>query len=193
MKRLKPQVLPYDNCNIDDLAQCLHDAKLVHRYVIDGKGYIQIIQFSKHQQPHIKEQASTIPAPDMHCSCTEKVNPHPEHAALIPSLLIPDSFNPSTTLSGLPDDNAVLKAQAIEVLDYLNHNTKRSYRPVDANIKLIMARLKSGATPKQCREVIFNKCGEWADDEKMAEYLRPATLFNATKFEQYIGELNAMS
>jgi len=33
------------------------------------------------------------------------------------------------------------------------------------------------------------KCREWGADEKMEEYLRPATLFNATKFAQYRGKL----
>jgi len=94
-----------------------------------------------------------------------------------------------SALSGKPD----YKAQAIEILEYLNTNTKRTFRPVDTNLKLIVARLRSGVTPLQCREVIFAKCQQWQADPKMAEYLRPATLFNATKFEQYLGEQNAMS
>lgn len=79
--------------------------------------------------------------------------------------------------------------QARDILDYLNRNAGRTFRPVEANLKLIVARLKSGATPLQCREVVFAKCEQWGKDAKMAEYLRPATLFNATKFEQYLGEL----
>lgn len=75
------------------------------------------------------------------------------------------------------------------VLEFLNQKTKRNYRPVDANIKLIMARLKSGATISQCRQIIAKKTREWLNNEMMEEYLRPATLFNPTKFEQYLGEL----
>ncbi|MCE3238742.1 MAG: hypothetical protein K0R24_1723 [Gammaproteobacteria bacterium] len=82
-----------------------------------------------------------------------------------------------------------LKTQAIEILQFLNEKTHRAYRPVDSNIKLIMARLKSGATVMDCRQVIAKKTREWKGNDKMAEYLRPATLFNATKFEQYLGEL----
>jgi uncharacterized phage protein (TIGR02220 family) len=104
-----------------------------------------------------------------------------------------NSIQTIKALSGKPDEKAGLKAQALEILGYLNANTKRNYRPVDSNVKLIVARLQSGATPLQCREVIFAKCQQWIDDPKMAEYLRPATLFNATKFEQYLGEQNAMS
>jgi uncharacterized phage protein (TIGR02220 family) len=82
-----------------------------------------------------------------------------------------------------------LKTQAIEILQFLNEKTNRVYRPVDSNIKLIMARLKSGATVMDCRQIIAKKTREWKGNDKMAEYLRPATLFNATKFEQYLGEL----
>ncbi len=52
-----------------------------------------------------------------------------------------------------------------------------------------MARLKSGATVMNCRQVIVRKNRDWKDDIKMAKYLRPATLFNDVKFEQYMGEL----
>lgn len=82
LKRLKPQILPYDECDIDALAQCLHDASLIHRYVIGNKRYIQIIEFKKHQNPHIKEQRSTIPAPCMN------------GASIVVATLIPDSLNP---------------------------------------------------------------------------------------------------
>jgi|GEM_PF-1314138 len=82
-----------------------------------------------------------------------------------------------------------LRSQALEVLQFLNLKTGRVYRPVDTNLKLIMARLKTGATVVDCRQVIAKKTREWKGDAKMAEYLRPATLFNATKFEQYMGEL----
>lgn len=82
-----------------------------------------------------------------------------------------------------------LKSQAMEILNFLNEKTGRGYRPVDANLKLIIARLKSGVTLRQCFQVIAKKTRERGGDLKMAEYLRPATLFNEKLFEQYLGEL----
>lgn len=82
-----------------------------------------------------------------------------------------------------------LRQQAIEVLLFLNEKTGRNYQPVPANVDMIVARLKQGASVDDCRAVIAKKCREWAADEKMTQYLRPATLFNATKFAQYQGEL----
>jgi uncharacterized phage protein (TIGR02220 family) len=77
----------------------------------------------------------------------------------------------------------------LEVLTHLNAKTNSEYQPVDSNLRLIAARLKEGATVDQCKDVIDRKVLDWATDEKMAQYLRPKTLFNATNFAQYVGEL----
>lgn len=79
----------------------------------------------------------------------------------------------------------------LSILKFLNEKTGRNYQPVRANTELILARLKDGASPDDCRAVIAKKCREWAGDPKMSFYLRPATLFNRTKFAQYQGELSA--
>jgi uncharacterized phage protein (TIGR02220 family) len=82
---------------------------------------------------------------------------------------------------------------AESILQYLNDRAKRSYRPVRANLTLIAARLKEGATADECRAVIDAKVAQWDGDSKMQRYLRPETLFNATKFAQYVGELDSQS
>lgn len=81
------------------------------------------------------------------------------------------------------------RVQAIEVLEFLNRKTGRRYEPVPANLSLIAARLREGATVGQCRGVIVQRWRLWRDDPKMAEYIRPATLFNAAKFSQYKAHL----
>jgi len=81
------------------------------------------------------------------------------------------------------------KSQAVQILNFLNEKAGRAYRGVDENLKLIIDRLKSGATEIDCRQVIAKKTREWKKDIKMNEYLRPATLFDPVKFEQYMGEL----
>lgn len=82
-----------------------------------------------------------------------------------------------------------LKPDAVQVLQFLNEKTGRNFEPVDETLKPIMARLRSGSTVEDLRAVIAKKCREWAGDEKMAQYLRPKTLFNATNFANYKGEL----
>lgn len=113
--------------------------------------------------------------------------------------------NQELIMSGKPDDThpkdssfekvknksiKALKSQAREVLDFLNEKTGRNYRPVDANLNLITARLSSGATVGQCFQVIAKKFRDWKDNPEMLMYLRPETLFNKKKFESYLGEVS---
>lgn len=93
-----------------------------------------------------------------------------------------------TTLSEKSVRENKKNADVLEVLDFLNEKVGRRYRPVPANASLISARLREGATVAECRQVIARKAREWKGTDQ-DKYLRPATLFNATKFAQYVGEL----
>ena len=82
-------------------------------------------------------------------------------------------------------------SESKEVLAFLNEKSGKKYREVGANLDLITARLKSGVTPQECKTLIARKVRDWGQDEKMARYLRPETLFNRTKFEAYLAEVTA--
>ena len=84
-----------------------------------------------------------------------------------------------------------LRQQAREVLKFLNDKTGRHYEAVPATLDPILARLKGGSSVEDLRAVIAKKTREWGADEKMQKYLRPKTLFNATNFANYKGELEA--
>ena len=96
-KRIKAEVLPHDNCDAHELLEQLASAGFIVRYVINGCGYIQVINFEKHQNPHVKESPSSIPAPDLNNTSTVqalcKNSECTEQAVLIPDsgFLIPDS------------------------------------------------------------------------------------------------------
>lgn len=79
--------------------------------------------------------------------------------------------------------------QAIEILEFLNTTANKKFRNVSANLKFIKARLKEHPA-EVLRQVIQLKTFEWKDDYKMREYLRPETLFNQTKFENYLQRIN---
>lgn len=87
------------------------------------------------------------------------------------------------------DKTRELRREAIAVLDFLNTKAGRKYEAVPANVDLIVARLREGFTPAQCRQVVAKKFREWGTDDKMDEFLRPKTLFNRTNFANYSGEL----
>jgi uncharacterized phage protein (TIGR02220 family) len=96
----------------------------------------------------------------------------------------PSPESTSKALSGRPD----VRQQAAEILDFLNAKTGRKYKPVKANLSMIEARLRDFPAD-DIRAVIVTKCREWGNDEKMADYLRPKTLFAASNFANYEGQL----
>ena len=77
----------------------------------------------------------------------------------------------------------------IEVLNYLNEKAKREYKPVKSNLDFIKARIKEGYSKDDLIRVVDLKCSQWIKNPEMEKYLRPATLFNPTKFSQYAGEI----
>ena len=88
----------------------------------------------------------------------------------------------STAMSGKPDD-------ARMILNYLNEKAGKGFKPVPSNITLINARLKEKHSVDEIKAVIDRKVLQWPEGDKMHEYLRPATLFGATNFNQYVGEI----
>lgn len=92
--RIKMELFPVDNVDVDAGLQALHKHGFITRYCIDGTRYCQVLAWDKHQNPHVKEAQSTIPAPDEnHVSLVQAPDKHPASPSdsLIPSSLIPDS------------------------------------------------------------------------------------------------------
>jgi uncharacterized phage protein (TIGR02220 family) len=170
-------------------------AELLYPYQVDGKSYWQVTGWARHQK--IEKPTYRHPVPEAQVQA--------DHSPIIREVV--DDNSPTTrrfideqststhprngkeskgskTLSGTPD--------VIAILDYLNEKTGRRYRPLKATVSLIAARL-SESSIDECRAVIDAKVTAWQHDDKMREYLRPATLFNATKFANYVGEIGFSS
>ena len=90
-----------------------------------------------------------------------------------------------------PADQAALE-MANSVLVWLNEKTGKNFRFEETNLGFILARLKSGILPEQLKAIVTRKVREADRGEFERKYLRPATLFNRTKCEQYLGELPAV-
>lgn len=74
------------------------------------------------------------------------------------------------------------------IIAYLNKVCGTRYRHnTPATKEKICARLKEGFTEQDFYQVIDTKHEQWGNDPKMAEYLRPITLFG-TKFESYLNQ-----
>lgn len=62
-KRIRAELLPYDSCDADDLLNQLQARGFILRYTHGEGRFIQVLKFDSHQNPHMKEAKSSIPAP----------------------------------------------------------------------------------------------------------------------------------
>jgi uncharacterized phage protein (TIGR02220 family) len=197
-KRLKVQLLPYDECDFEVITNNLEQSGFISTYSVAGQRYIKILNFEKHQNPHKNEReaGSELPDIDMNDKSINKnkdlrlVGNNPDKNGTPPADSLnplPDSLNPSSALS---DKSDVSKNLSMQVLNHLNLKAGRNFKDVKANINIINARLKDFSF-EELIAVIDDRCEAWAADEKMHEYLRPETLFNATKCAGYVGSLGA--
>ena len=158
-------------------AQDLAKAGLLKLYEVDGKFYLQLTKWDN--KPRAEHSKYPNPPTDAD-KCMQ----------MLPvTVTVTDNREPIKALSGKPD----LKPLAIETLNFLNAKTGHAYKPVDSNLRLITSLLKQGFTPDDIRAVIVSKCRQWSGDPKMADYLRPITLFRASNFANYEGQLAQVS
>jgi hypothetical protein len=94
-KQIKMEVYPADSFDVDFMLAQLHVTGFIERYEINENKYIEIVNFTKHQNPHRDEKASTIPAPCKHDANTVAIG-------LNPSSLIPESLFLNPDSSGAP-------------------------------------------------------------------------------------------
>lgn len=69
-RRLKAVVFPYDDVDVEAMLEQLVTVGFIVRYSVQGKDFIAIRSFEKHQCPNVKEPESTIPAPYEHSAGT---------------------------------------------------------------------------------------------------------------------------
>jgi len=83
-----------------------------------------------------------------------------------------------------PSETLLPEGFAPKVIDYLNEKANRRIRVGYPIRKLINARFSEGYTLEDFKHVIDVKCSEWLGTD-FEKYLRPSTLFNATRFTEY--------
>lgn len=91
-KKIKMELFPADDVDVNHGLQQLHDSGFILRYEAGGSKYIQIVKFLEHQNPHVKEAPSIIPTPDEHSAntistgpITPSLNPDPESLDQLPT------------------------------------------------------------------------------------------------------------
>jgi hypothetical protein len=74
-RRLRAEILPYDQVNGEELVAELETHGLVSRYEVDGVKVLEVVNFRKYQDPHPREAASTLPARSGVAQGPPKANP----------------------------------------------------------------------------------------------------------------------
>jgi hypothetical protein len=133
-KQIKMELFPADSVDCDALLNQLAEINMIARYEHDGKCYLQVVSFAKHQNPHRDEKASTLP--DQHGNVAEPKATSSKHGAstvqarckedsstvaigLIPDprSLIPDSLIPDCLTGEGESAVAPAKPHAVEKPD----------------------------------------------------------------------------
>ena len=66
--KIKAQVLPYDDCDVDRLVMQLESRGFVRTYLVGERVILQICKFKEHQKPHPHEPKNVFPAEEMSTS-----------------------------------------------------------------------------------------------------------------------------
>ncbi|HDR2363323.1 TPA: conserved phage C-terminal domain-containing protein [Enterobacter asburiae] len=102
----------------------------------------------------------------------------------------PSDKKPSCQVAPQPDPAVLITDQAKQVLSHLNQTTGSRYQVCKSSLENIRGRLTEGFTPDELMLVVDYSVEKWDDDLKMAEYLRPTTLFLPSKFPGYLQSAN---
>lgn len=177
------QLLPADACDMSQILDELVTHSLIMRYMNNGARVIVIPGFIKHQRPHPKEAASTLPAAKKNGRAVElhgkKLKGDDEQAGNGDGDGDGDGYK-DTMPGGAPDPVPFL-----EIVDHLNAKTGSAYRHTSKATRAhIRARWADGASIEDFRAVIDAKAAEWSRDPKWSKFLRPETLFGP-KFDGY--------
>lgn len=100
-KQIKMELFPADSFDCDMMLNELQRIGMVDRYEHDGKKYLQVVNFCKHQNPHRDEKASTIPDKNGHVAIAEQAPK--KHCANTVQTLCKDDGNPADSLLLIPD------------------------------------------------------------------------------------------
>ncbi|MEN6350774.1 MAG: hypothetical protein ABFD08_15440 [Syntrophomonas sp.] len=201
--RIKAQVMPYYDVDVDELLNKLAEGGFIVRYEIDGCKYIQILKFKEHQNPHKNEAQSVIPplsvkTPDEHNTSTVQV---PEQNNTTPA----DSLNPITdSLKLIPDNTSPVgegedvdeiggdEGKDFEYPEEFNQFWKLYPRKADkqAAFKKWMARKKEGHLPRDMLKAAINYAEECKKNKTEKNFIKhPKTFLGPDKpFLEFLGK-----
>lgn len=128
-KRIKIEVFPCDNVDVDDMLCQLEKGGFIVRYRVGEGTYISIKNFAKHQSPHHQEKDSELPSPNETGTCldnneinTEVIQDKPRTNRPDSGYLIPDTCTSSE--NEFPEDSLEMKNEKRETDQECSDYTK---------------------------------------------------------------------
>lgn len=132
-KRIKGELLPFDSQEIEPLLKELEALGFILRYEVNCLRLIQIIAFTKHQNPHHREQKSDLPPPQSPGLYIHSNNEKPEALYALDDSKAqdePEILNQRSDLQGgvsradslipsslIPDSNTASSASTVTTVD----------------------------------------------------------------------------
>ena len=174
----------------EELLKELSQKGVVQVYLHNGKPFLQITRWdnapraASSKYPEYSDACEFLYTDACNCIQANTVAP------LTVTKTKTQTVTETDILSGEKSPDQSAKNNAKEILEYLNEKSGRSFKLVASNIKLINSRLID-FTVEELKSVIDKKCDEWLDDPVMSAYVRPETLFNATKCAGYVATPSA--
>jgi uncharacterized phage protein (TIGR02220 family) len=160
-------------------------AKLLKVKKSDGR--VNVYELFPNQSTPLTGSKSPVHAVDPSTALTSPVNPVDPHqsTALTPPV---HAVDPNRKEPPVEPPRTISKTYSPEsrvALHYLNEKSGRHYRESESSLSVIQARLSEPEVDIEgVKMMIDRQCAMWIGD-KMAEYLRPETLFGKQKFEGY--------
>jgi hypothetical protein len=182
-KRIKMQILPYDNCDFETIAINLDNSGFIKMYSVNGERYIKIINFERHQNPHKNEKEKGSDIPDYNPQAIEVIEEIKESRKIAINqdkngtaradslLLIPESLNPITDIPEKKTRAQFIKPSLIDIENHMltkglnfeqaKHESNKFYNYYESNGwkvgKNKMANWKASASGWLNRSKDFNK------------------------------------
>jgi len=101
----------------------------------------------------------------------------------------PNQTKPNQTKPNHSDTNQQDQIPYKEIIEHLNQLAGKTFNyKSEATRKLIRGRFSEGFTKEDFFKVHFNKCNEWVGNSEMVKYLRPATLYAPSHFDDYLNQ-----
>jgi hypothetical protein len=168
-KRIKKQILAYDDCCVDSLAINLDKSGFVRFYSDGDKIYLNVVNFVKHQNPHKNEKAKGTEIPEYSEQYREVIdlNKLTINRDLSGLELDNSDSNPADSLNLIPDSLNLIPEEketksakadpSLEIFNYWKEVMKKgpNTTPSKKRMDKVKARLKDGYDVDFIKKAIY--------------------------------------